>query len=227
MNKATHIELKYKSWSQLPIGKYEKIKEVIRGEVENSDVEILSILCDCDIDDILNAPIAEFRRLMGEASYLNTKLDIKDRLRFKSIVIDGTKYIVNTNFKDITTAQYIDFQTFYKDFEKNYCNVLATFIIPEGHTYNDGYDALETAELFREKLSVETAENACFFFAKRSKTSFVRGLVRLVWRTVLMEARAKDPVIKANLTTARKELMRQIELITGLGRLMKSHIQNG
>ena len=227
MNTTKNIELRYKSWGQLPIGKYEQIKDIIRGEVENSDVEVLSVLCDCDINDILNAPISEFRRLMGEASFLNTKLNIKDRLRFKSIVIDGVKYVVHTDFKDITTAQYIDFQTFYKDFEKNYCNVLATFIIPEGHQYNDGYDAMETAELFREKLSVEVAENACFFFAQRSKRSFVRGLVRLVWRTTLMEARAKDPLIRANLKIARKELTRQIELITGLGRLMRLHTLNG
>jgi hypothetical protein len=214
----------------LPIGKYERIKEIIReaaeADVENSDIEILSVLCDCDVEDLLNAPVSEVRRLLREGAFLTKSLNVKDRLKNKYITIDGVKYIVHTDFKDITTAQYIDFQTFYKDYEKNYCNVLATFIIPEGHQYNDGYDALETAEIFREKMPVEVAENACFFFAQRSKRSYLRGLRRLVWRTTLMEARAKDPTIKKNLTEARKVLMRQIEDITGLGRLMRSHIQS-
>lgn len=223
---ATNKELKYKSWSTLPIGKYEKIKEIIRDEVENSDIEILSVLCDCEPDELLNSPVGEVRRLLNESQFILKKPNVKDRLRNKYITLDGTKYVVYTDFKDITTAQYIDFQTFYKDFEKNYCNVLATFIIPEGHTYNDGYDALETAEVFREKMPVEVAENACFFFANRSRRSFLKGLIFLVWKITMMEIRTKDPTLKAEWTKSRKEVMKQIEGIIGLGRLMKSHIQN-
>lgn len=220
----TDIELRYKSWAQLPIGKYEEIKDIIRGEVENGDIEVLAVLCDCDVDDILNAPVSKVRELLGQAKFLTTKLNVKDRLKYKTIVIDGVKYVVHTDFKDITTAQYVDFQTFYKDYEKNYCNVLATFIIPEGHQYNDGYDALEVAEIFREKMPVEAAENACFFFACRSKSSYLKGLRRLVWTTLKMEIRAKDPTMKARLKESRAMLMKQIEDITGLGRLMKSPI---
>lgn len=227
MNKATNIELKYKSWAQLPIGKYEEIKDIIRGEVENSDIEVLSVLCDCDVDDILNAPVSKVRELLGQAKFLTTKLNVKDRLKNKTIVIDGVKYVVHTDFRDITTAQYVDFQTFYKDYEKNYCNVLATFIIPEGHQYNDGYDALEAAEIFREKMPVEVAENACFFFACRSKSSYLKGLRRLVWTTLKMEIRTKDPTLKARLKESRTMLMKLIEDITGLGRLMKSPIPRG
>lgn len=219
------MELKYKSWGTLPIGKYEQIKDIIRSESENSDVEILAVLCDCDVETLLNAPVGEVRRLLREGAFLSKGLNVKDRLRNKYITIDGVKYVVHTDFKDITTAQYIDFQTFYKDYEKNYCNILATFIIPDGHVYNDGYDAMETAETFREKMPVEVAENACFFFACRSKDSYLKGLRRLVLRTALMEVKEKDPTIRKSLTTARKELMKQIEDITGLGRLMKSHIR--
>ena len=224
---ATKIELKYKSWGTLPIGKYERIKEIIRSEEENTDIEVLAVLCDCEPDDLLNAPVGEVRRLLNEGLFITKSLNVKDRLRNKYITLDGVKYVVHTDFKDITTAQYIDFQTFYKDYEKNYCNVLATFIIPEGHIYNDGYDALETAEIFREKMPVEVAESACFFFANRSRRSFLKGLVCLVWRTTLMEIRTKDPTLKAQWTKSRKEILKQIDAITGLGRLMKSHIPRG
>lgn len=224
---ATKKELKYKSWGTLPIGKYEKIKEIIRSEGDNTDIEILAVLCDCDTDELLNAPVGEVRRLLNEGLFITKPLNVKDRLRNKYITLDGVKYVVHTDFKDITTAQYIDFQTFYKDYEKNYCNVLATFIIPEGCVYNDGYDALEVAEIFREKMPVEVAENACFFFAQRSKRSFLKGLVCLVWRVTMMEIRTKDPTLKAKWTESRKEILKQIDAIIGLGRLMRSHTQRG
>ena len=219
------MDIKYKNWGSLPIGKYERIKEIIRSEGENTDIEILAVLCDCSVDDVLNSPVGEVMRLKKEILFLNKPLNVKDRLKHKAITIDGVKYIVHTDFKDITTAQYLDFQTFFKDYEKNYCNVLACFIVPEGHKYNDGYDALETAEIFREKMPVEVAENACFFFAKRSKRSYLKGLVCLLWRTMMMEIRTKDPTLKVKWTRSRKEITKQIDAITGLGRLMKYHTQ--
>lgn len=227
MNKVTNLELKYKSWAQLPIGKYEQIKDIIRGEVENSDVEILAVLCDCDVDDILNAPVSKVMQLKKESMFLNTKLDVKERLKYKSITIDNVKYVVHTDFRDITTAQYIDFQTFYKDYEKNYCNVLATFIIPEGHQYNDGYDALEVAEIFREKMPVEVAENACFFFACRSERSLKKGLRTMILQIALREARTKDEQTRKELEKARKELMSQRDAIAGLGKSMRLLIPRG
>ena len=220
------MNIKYNSWAMLPIGKYEKIKDIIRDGGENSDVYVLAVLCDCEVDDVLNAPVSEVMRLKREALFLNTKLDVRTRLKHKNIVIDGVKYVVHTDFRDITTAQYLDFQTFYKDYEKNYCNILACFIIPEGHKYNDGYDALEVAELFREKMPVEVAENALFFSASRSERLYRRGLRRLIWKVTRMEIREKDENIRTKLTTVRTELMKQNDVIAGLGMLMRSLTQS-
>lgn len=222
---ATNIELKYKSWATLPIGKYEQIKDIIRAGGEYGDIEVLAILCDCSVDDLLDSPVTKTKRLIQEAMFITKPLNVKDKLRYKTITIDGVRYVVHTDFRDVTTAQYMDYTTFYKDFEKNYCNVLACFIIPDGHKYNDGYDALEVAEIFREKLTVEVAENACFFFARRSKDLFLKGLRRLALRTARMEAKEQSPKTKVNLRIAREKLMKEIEDITGLGRLMKSPTQ--
>ena len=218
------MELEYKSWDTLPIGKYEEIKEIIRSGSEDMDIEILAVLCGCDVNEILNSPVSDVMALRTQAQFLNTKLKVRDRLRFSSIKIDGVKYNVHTNFKDITTAQYIDFQTFYKDYEKNYCNVLATFIIPDGHKYNDGYDALETAELFREKLSVEVAENACFFFASRSERSLRKELLSLILTMVKTMMRTKGKKEREALLKGIISLRKQRDDITGLGTLMRSRI---
>lgn len=221
------MELKYKSWGTLPVGKYERIKEIIRAGMDNSDVEVLAVLCDCSVDDVLNAPVGKVVGLKRESMFLNEPINVKDRLRFKSIKLDGVEYEIHTDVKDITTAQYLDFQTFYKEFEKNYCNVLACFIIPKGHKYNDGYDALETAEIFKEKLPVEVAENACFFFARQSSRLLRKGMLKLVWKTAVMMTRIKTPEIREQMENLRKELLKQSDAIDGLDRLMRSLILRG
>ena len=219
---ATIKELKYKSWNTLPIGKYEEIRDILRSGSEHMDVEILSVLCDCNLDTLLNMRIVDLTELKKQAMFITKPLKVKDRLMFNSIKIDGVKYNIFTDMRKVTTAQFIDFQTFYQDYEKNYCNILACFIIPEGHTYNDGYDAMELAELFREKLDVETAENVCFFFARRSERSYRKGLTSLIFQIAKMGIRTRTPQTKEIIQT----LATQREHITGLGKLMKSLTQN-
>lgn len=218
---ATIKELKYRSWNTLPIGKYEQIKDILRSGTEHTDVEILSVLSDRPLDDILNMPIVDLMALKEQAQFITKPLKVRDRLIFNSIKIDGVKYNIYTDMRKVSTAQFIDYQTFFQDYEKNYCNVLACFIIPDGHTYNDGYDAIELAEVFREKLDVETAENVAFFLARRSERSLKNVLTSLIFRMGILGARTKNPKTREII----KELSTQREHITGLGRLMRSLIR--
>lgn len=219
---ATIKQLKWSSWSTLPISRYEKIREILRSDTEHPDVEILAVLCDCDLDTILNMPMVELMALKEQAMFIGKPIKIKDRLSFDSIKIDGTKYIINADFRKVTTAQFIDFQTFYKDYENHYANVLACIIVPEGHTYNDGYDALELADTFKEKLDIETAENVCFFFARRSERSLKSAMTSLIFRMAKMAMKTRD----RRIVEAMKEIAKEREHITGLGKLMKSLIRN-
>ena len=45
------------------------------------------------------------------------------------------------NFHKLTTAQYIDFQSYSKD--SDYSKMLSVFLVPKGKKYGEGYDALE------------------------------------------------------------------------------------
>lgn len=218
------MELKYKSWNTLPVGKYMEIRNIVLGDEDNKDIRILSVLCDCGIDDILNAPIGEVVRLKTDASFLNNKF--KTTKKYDKIVIGGKKYNITTDFRKVTTAQFIDFETFYKDFDNNYPQVLATFIIPEGHKYNDGYDALETAELFKSELDIETAENACFFFARNSQRSLKAELMHLMWETMKVTIKTRKTPIGKKMLEIMGMIKQQIELITGSDKLMRSLTQN-
>ena len=70
-----------------------------------------------------------------------------------------------TDMRKITTAQYIDFQTFSKDKEKNLVEMLSCFLVPRGCNYNDGYDILDVHRAIREEMSVaEVIALLAFFF---------------------------------------------------------------
>lgn len=219
---ATIKELRYKSWDTLPIGKYQEIKEILRSVTPHTDIEILSVLCGCSCDEILNMPICDMMALKEQANFITKPIKVKDRLTYNSIKIDGVKYNIVTDMRKVSTAQFLDFQTFYQDYDKNYCNVLACVIVPDGYKYNEGYDALELAETLKEKLDIQTAENVCFFFAKCSESSLRKGLTRLIFQTAKMWIKTRDPRMKDLI----KELAAQREHLIGLGRLMKSHIRN-
>ena len=222
MQMNTIKELKYKSWNTLPIGKYQQIREILESGTEHIDVEILSVLCDCPLDDILNMPIVDLMALKEQALFITKPLKIRDRLIFNSIKLNGVKYNIFTDMRKVTTAQFIDYQAFFQDYEKNYCNVLACFVIPDGHMYNDGYDAMELAETFKEQLDVETAENIAFFLARRLERLYRKGMTSLMFRMAIQGIKTRNPMTKEII----QQIGMQRERITGLGRLMKSLIRN-
>ena len=160
------VELKYKSWSQTPIRVYNEIRDILTSEddrPEEKDVYILSTLSGLDVDEVMDLSLFDFERLAHDAAFVYTQIPHRPG-GLKSIVVDGNRFDVQTDFNKITTAQYMDFTNFTTDIRKYYSNILATFILPHGKRYNDGYDASEVAELFNDKLDIATAESALAFF---------------------------------------------------------------
>lgn len=173
------MELKYKSWSEVTIAKYYQLEEISEDkslEGEAKDMEILAALCECTSEDISRLPYQEYLALKGQISWLGTfsfdtehdprKIDIGDR-----------KYKVEGNdMSKFSTAQYIDFQTFYNkgDLKQYYGNVLATFLIPEDKKeYNVDYDVVEEAKYIYENLDICRANQLMFFFRKKCHNSMI------------------------------------------------------
>lgn len=157
------------NYRDLPIGMYLDICEIDRREdLEeiNKQVSIIAILSGMDEEDIYNLPIEEYKILAAKSQYLKTPYDGK--------VLTAKKYICGKftlepveDFKKITTAQYIDFQTFAKDVERNIVEILSTMLVPKGKKYNQDYDVLEVQEAIRGNMSVADALSLFAFFFVR------------------------------------------------------------
>lgn len=160
------IELKYKSWKEISINTFNKLKEIRINsndslELLDSNIALLSILCDVDEDTIVSLTTSEFSTLLSQTTFLSTlpKVKIQD-----TYTINGNKYEVFLSLKDMSVAQYIDFQTFYKDQDKYYKELLACFLIPKGKKYGEDYDIQKVIDDIGNHLSIVDANSILFFF---------------------------------------------------------------
>lgn len=160
------IELKYKSWNDISINTFNKLKDIRVNsndtiEVLDSNITLLSILCDVDEDTIASLTTSEFSTLLSQTKFLSTlpKVKIQD-----TYTINGNEYKVFLTLKDMSVAQYIDFQTFYKDQDKYYKELLACFLIPKGKKYGEDYDIQKVIDDIGNHLSIVDANSILFFF---------------------------------------------------------------
>lgn len=160
------VELKYKSWDEISLSKYNDIKEILNDnstEELEKYLQLLSVLSDSDIDEIYNLLLPEVQKLISELKFINTMP--KKRIPSVNYVINCKKYVLVTDMKKVITAQYIDYQNYLKmtDNPKQMAMLMSCFLLPEGKKYGD-YDAEEVIDDIYNYLSIVEVSSVCFFF---------------------------------------------------------------
>lgn len=154
------------NYRDLPIGMYLDICEIDRRtdiEEVHKQVQILSLLTGMEEEDIYNLPLEDYKMLVAKSNYLRRPYD-GEILMAKSYKVGVFTLIPIEDFRKITTAQYIDFQTFSKEGEKRVVEILSTMLVPKGCKYNQGYDVIEVQKAIREEMSVAEALTLFAFF---------------------------------------------------------------
>lgn len=161
-----------KGWQDCSIDLFYKLDKIISNQDQSitlmdKNVQLISVIFDIPVEDVYKMDITEYNKYITQMQWVK---DIALNKNFKpsTIIIDDVKYEV-TPIKKLTIAQYIDFQTFwqFKDLEKYIGNILASFIVPKGKQYAEGYDPAELALTLRNSLDILTAQNLIFFFLKK------------------------------------------------------------
>lgn len=164
------MELKYKNWKEISINTFKKLQDVISDVPVtddetlnniNSNIAMLSVLCDVDEDTIASLSTSEFVKLVNDSNFLSDMPKVKITDKY---IINGNEYEVFLSLKNMSVAQYIDFQTFYKEQDKYYRELLACFLIPKGMKYGEGYDMDKVVADIGEHLSIVDANSIMFFF---------------------------------------------------------------
>jgi hypothetical protein len=203
------------NYRDLPIGLYLEICDIDRREdLEDisKQVSIISVLTGMAEEDIYNLPLEEYRELAAKTRYLSHPYD-GEILTAKTYIVGKFTLIPIEDYRKITTAQYIDFQTFAKDAERNIVEILSCMLIPKGKKYNQDYDVLEVQKALREHLCVADALSLLAFFFVQYRQSIKDSLTYS--REMAMKLR--DPEKKKRmLREIQKEEDRLMKLGDGL-----------
>lgn len=195
------------SYKKLPIGKYLDILAVCEDTALSTidrNVEILSILSNQEVDAILDLPITDVEIMMQYASFLDTPLPVSKGYGVaKKYIIGDWVLIPTSDAKKMNVAQYVDFQTFSKQTDKYFVEVLSCLLIPEGKRYNTDYDIIELQQVIRENLSVWDANELTAFFLRKSLDSTRVTLISSIWMLKRMKRTMK---VKRAIVAARQSL---------------------
>lgn len=211
------MELVKTKWDDVSIGEYFDIVDISSDDAiddVDKDVEILSILCDCDVNDIYNLPIGEVSALRSQMMWLSEFSFDKKSRHFKKFVFNGRNIDIELVVDKMTYAQFVDYQMFWKegvDTADKMANVLGCFLIPKGHKYNDGYDVAEFRNEIKEHLPITIAQSICFFFLQKSMVSYKGMVASLVWTMRWMKMKIWMKKILRMATDKEMEMMEKMK----------------
>lgn len=195
--------LKHKSWDDISIKLYDEIVN-INNNNEMTDfeknVKILSLLMEKKEDDIMNENINNISDIVKYTSFLSDFNFNKDK-KPKHLIINGMKCTIKYDIKDMTYAQFTDFQTFYKmGISEHMQNILSTLIVPDGHKYGENYDIDEFTNAIYNELSITNAQTLLFFFLKNSVYLFNSSKTYLISQMKKMLKKENNPQVREKIT---------------------------
>lgn len=214
------IELKKKTWDAISLTDYKKIVEISKRELDSDmekDIAVVSILCEVPEKEIYDLPIQQLQSLLVDASWIKKPFTFSHSFNTKKVKIEGEEYVVNPDINQFSVAQYMDFQNFWDKRNDHMGNLLAVFIIPKGHKYNEGYDVVELAQKLEDTISIKFWNEVCFFFLKDWLNSVKASAIYSLWVTRKMRRKMKDKEKKALLKEKEKELMEKVKAILPIG----------
>ena len=207
------MEIKKKSFKDINLKDYKKIVEISTRELDSDlekDIAVLAVLCDCSEDDIYNMPLNELKSLLGEIEWIKGYNYTPANKLPNKLKIDGIEYTINPDINKFTVAQYMDFQNFWDKRNEYMGNLLAVFIIPKGHKYNEGYDVMELADRLEEIFTLDDWNNVCFFFLKHYWSSVKHLLISsdYLMKKLMKKTNNKEKI--QELQKIREQLQQQI-----------------
>lgn len=128
------------SWESITLNEFQQLVQISGADIPEHYrmTHLISILTGWDIDEIEKLPIRIFTQLKDALDFMNTEPDsIKHKNEYE---VNGHKYIVKAEVDKILTAQFLDYTTYSTENPQSLIKLASCFLVPEGHTYGDGYD---------------------------------------------------------------------------------------
>lgn len=190
-------------WNDITISQYKKIA----GLPKDEDLvwRIAAVVHNVEFEDVLNAPMQTATKWAKEVNEMLNKKPGANILLKWTYEINGTKYRLCAKPNEIATAQYIDFYNAPKEMPDNISRILAIFLVPEGCTYNNGYDIKKAEMDFEFYMGMEDALSVYNFFTVLFR-HYLRRAMKTAKRTLKQMKRKGNQEIKEQAERAEKTL---------------------
>lgn len=199
------------SYDKLTIGKYRELIAIDKGDEDDTSygIQILAILADVDEDELMDMPLDEFTSLMAKTKFLYKEVQKLDYKHLgKTMTINGKKYRIVKDAKDMTAGQYIDYKNYItnENFFDTLPYILTVFIVPDGCKYGNGYDTAELAKELNDNLDIRTALFISDFFLNQSRTSINVSLHYLKWKMKRMMRKETNKEMKTKIADCLEQI---------------------
>ena len=198
-------------WSDVTIGEYERIVDIIKGtddEIERL-TGVISVLSGVDEDEIADMPIAEIARIGQKLDFLKS-FDFNKNATYKRLVIDGETLVLAV--KDMSGPQYVDFQASWSAETKDLARIISICYVPKGKKYNQDYDIEELIKKIRNNVSIDKANSIGFFLLKK-----LNGLTNFTVRFLATVTRYRAMKTAQAMTGRKMPIMKRFRYMFGLG----------
>lgn len=200
----------YNSWDKLSIGKLNDVNNIINNNELTEDDKIIklgALISNMNYEDFINLKIEDAQKIISQIKFLYEAP--KSKKLVKNLNLDGINCKVIQDVSEITTAQFIDYNTLISNGNVLIPEILSVFIIPQGHKYSDNYNKEEIVDLISKYVSVEEGLSIANFFIKKYK--------RLLMRTLLYsKVNLKMQLMKRLPQQTKEEIKSQIQQIKEL-----------
>ena len=194
-----------KTWKDITLAAHKRILEVYdkyRFEEDDSMMlyDLVTAVYGWPPQKIEEMTISEANQYVDTIAFLGEKP--KPVTAKGSYILNGKKYKTCMDLTRVTTAQYIDFQQMADKSGEMPAEFLSIILIPEGKTYNNGYDLSEAVEDIRYYLTVEEALGLTAFFFDLLRISMKRSTALL--KKLIRKARKEGKMTEEQLNDLQK-----------------------
>lgn len=185
------------NYKALDLGRFMKIDRILRTPAEEIDkqVQIVAILADMTEAEVLQLPLADYQRMALQIGFLGAECP-PEEVTGEPFQAGDWLLVPTKDFTKINTAQYVDFQTFAKDYPSTIPELLSCFLVPFGKSYNDGYDIAEVQQAVRELMLPKAIGLTAFFFNSFRKS--IEGTLHS------LELKTRNPETRARMAKTKR-----------------------
>lgn len=201
-------------WENITIEKYYKIKDILDDEVDDDitkNVKLVAVMLNKDEQEVWDMDMGEAGEYIYRLQFLN-KFELPKNPNMK-IKLPSYDLRVIKDLTKINVAQYVDFQNFVKmPMRESMEKILSIFLIPEGCSYNTGYDIIDLQKEIRQNLSFRVAEGLLSFFIEKYGKLLIHSLIYCRKQV----RKSKDPEMIEKMEKTEKEIQQKLESLIHL-----------